>query len=274
MNEQTNFGRAGFRVHHRPENSVDRIFADKGTTSGESLRSPAAKRRRSKVPETIRGSEARKVRTRSHLGYTGEVPMTRLGGKLVSAESLLEFDCLVVLDDVEPDIVDVTAQPFELLIPFGPKGASRWTPDFQVVHADGRQELIEVKTEKTLHPDDPEKRRIVLARVAAMRSAAAAAGYQFRILTEREIRVQPRLDNARLVHRAMSPFLSENNILQAAETLRALEETTSLHDFLAALPVGLQPYALILALRLERSGFVAFDRRLAIDSSSTFRRLR
>ena len=55
-------------------------------------------RYRAKTHRLIKGAEVRKIRTGRRNHFVGDVPMTRLNGKLVSGESLLEIDALTVLD--------------------------------------------------------------------------------------------------------------------------------------------------------------------------------
>lgn len=238
----------------------------------EGRRTPASPTVKRLLPKLLRGSESRRIRTRSRRSYTGDVPMSRIGYKVVSGESLLELDFLLLVDDVMHDLRDVVSQPFELRI--GPADASTgWMPDFLLDLVHGGGELVEVKTEEALHPEDPAKRAAAMFRVDAMRKAAAEAGYRFRLATEREIRIQPRLDNARLVHRAMSPFFSDRDMIAADLAFAGLEGELSVSALSRRLPTHLRPFALPLALRLERTGRLAFDRRLAIGPDSRFRRV-
>jgi len=258
---------ARFAVHHRPGKTVDRQAIEKARRSTkESTQGP---RKGRELTPLIRGSEVRRIRTRSHPGYTGDVPMTRIGYKVISGESLLELDFLVLIDDVMSDLVGIFAQPMKLPIVVAGRSTT-WNPDFLLSRTDLHHELVEVKTEEALHPEDPDERRLVTLRIEAMRKAAAAAGFGFRLATEREIRVQPRLDNARLVHRSMSPFFTKADILTVIAALGRLPERSDVPTLATTLPCRLAIYALPLALCLERLGHLFFDRSLLIRGASSF----
>lgn len=223
------------------------------------------------LPPHLRGSEVRRVRTRSRRSYTGDVPMTRIGRKLVSGESMLELDFLLVADDVMSDLVDVVAQPLELSLQIAGR-RHRWVPDFLISRRTSIPTIVEVKTEEKLHPEDSAKCSAIRARTEAMRTAAENAGYGFGLVTEREVRVQPRLSNAGLVHRSMSPFYTPAEDLAADIALGSLDSDTSVPALARALPQELRPFALPLALRLERRSMLGFNRRLAITRLSPFAR--
>ncbi|WAJ26713.1 TnsA endonuclease N-terminal domain-containing protein [Antarcticirhabdus aurantiaca] len=255
-----------YGIRHRADKLLDRGPLEVAGNKKDARRNSF----RDRLPELLKGSEVRKIRTRSRLGYTGAVPMTRIGRKVVSGESLLELDFLLVVDDVVGDLADVVAQPMSFRLPLGRKG-STWIPDFLVVHHEGPSELVEVKTEKTLHPADVDRHTAIRARVEAMRAAANGAGYRFRLATEREIRVQPRLANARLVHHLMNPFLKTHDLRVGAAALADLPDAADVAAFAARLPPHLRPLALMLAINLERGRMLAFDRTRPIGPSASFR---
>ncbi|APT34565.1 hypothetical protein MCBMB27_05274 [Methylobacterium phyllosphaerae] len=220
-----------------------------------------------KLPDLIRGTEVRKIRRRGHIGYTGDVPMTRLRGKVLSAESLLEADFLVVTDAQDDDIVEMAAQPLALPISLNGKPAS-WIPDYKIVRRTGVRELVEVKPLSKLRTTDPTKQAKVTARLNACRSAARAAGYTFRLVTEQEIRIQPLLYNAKLIHRHMHGFGDRRSIMRAILTLPSLSPASSV----AALGSALDEPALALALaiRLDRLGHIRLDRAVQFSKATTF----
>lgn len=220
-----------------------------------------------KLPDLIRGTEMRKIRRRGHIGYTGDVPMTRLRGKVLSAESLLEADFLIVTDAQDDDIVELAAQPLTLAIVLNGKLAS-WTPDFKIVRSTGVRELIEVKPLSKLHPTDPTKRAKVTARLDACRSAARAAGYAYRVVTEQEIRVQPLLYNAKLIHRHMHGFGDRRAIMRAILALPSLSPAASVSALGSMLDEPAS--ALALAIRLDRLGHIRLDRRVQFSRATTF----
>lgn len=214
---------------------------------------------RKKTLRLIKGAEARKVRTGREDHYVGDVPMTRLNGKLVSADSMLEFDALVIID-YDGDFEDVVAQPFTINIQVGDR-LRRWTPDFRIVRKDRRDDLVEVKILSWLYHKDPAKAAIARKRLDAMTSASETHGYSFMLLTEDEIRVEPRLYNANMAHRHNGQLTPNSSIVIGLSALAIAPETLTIRDF-AALIAPLHPIqGLGLAVRLERLGHIRIDRR-------------
>ncbi|MRI57111.1 hypothetical protein D8770_24610 [Methylobacterium sp. DB1607] len=220
-----------------------------------------------RLPDLIRGTEVRKVRRRGHTGYTGEVPMTRLRGKVLSAESCLETDFLIITDAQDDDIVDMTAHPLTLTIISEGRPYS-WTPDFRIVRSTGVRELVEVKPLTKVRPIDPAKRAKAAARLEACRAAARAAGYTFRLVTEQEIRVQPLLYNAKLIHRHMHGYACRHSIMKAILALPDLSPSATVTALGSALnePIA----ALAIAVRLDRLGHIRLDRGGPLSRSTTF----
>lgn len=128
---------------------------------------------------------------RSYTSLTGIfIPLPRTRG--IAFESSLERDFLI-LTCFDHDCHGVEEQPVR--IPhIGWKGrTASYVPDFLVTRLSrDRAELIEVKPSKFLKKD-----RIKLKpKFAAAREFAGARGWDFRVLTERDIRTV-RLENAR-----------------------------------------------------------------------------
>lgn len=217
----------------------------------------------------IKGAEARKIRTGRHDHYVGDVPMTRLNGKLVSGDSLLEIDALFLLD-YDGGFKDVVAQPFTIEIEVGSR-TLRWTPDFLVVRKDRQDELIEVKVLSWLYHSDPVKAALARARLDALKSACFRRGFSFMLLTEDEIRVEPRLYNAHISHRHNSALAPPSSIVIGLSALAVAPATLTIREF-AHLIAPLHPvHGLGLAVRLERLGHIRIDRRTrySLDSMIT-----
>lgn len=89
---------------------------------------PKTGKYRAKTHPLIKGAEIRKIRTGRRDNFVGDVPMTRLNGKLVSGESFLEIDTLIIRD-FDGGFHDVIAQPFKTTLMIGNK-TRVWTPDF------------------------------------------------------------------------------------------------------------------------------------------------
>ena len=160
--------------------------------------------------------------------------MTRLGGKVVAGESMLELDFLVVTDAFECDIVDVIAQPYSMSIYV--QGRERnWTPDFLIIRSAGFAELVEVKHLSWLYHRVFEKRVLARARLQAMAVAAGERNCKLRVLTEDEIRVQPRLANAKLIHRHCSPQINKPQLVAALTALARLPHDSDVSALQGAL---------------------------------------
>jgi hypothetical protein len=226
-----------------------------------------ATRWKKKTHRLIKGAEARNIRTGRHDHYVGDVPMTRLNGKLVSGESLLEIDALFLLD-YDGGFDDVIAQPFTVEIEV--RGRVRhWTPDFLVVRKDRQNELIEVKHLSWLYHSDPAKAALARARLDALESTCFRRGVSFILLTEDEIRVEPRLYNAHMAHRHSSALAPPSSIIIALSALAAAPATLTIKEF-AHLIAPLHPiHGLGLAVRLERLGHIRIDRRTRYSLDST-----
>ena len=137
------------------------------------------------------GERARKVITRSIRRVMGRF-WSEKSDRTIRWESQLERD-LVYLLEFSPSVLRYREQPETVLLSVGgvPR---RYTPDFMVEMAAERV-IIEVKPEK--HAASPEN----AALFACAAEAFAKAGYRYQVLTEREIRVQPRLSTIALLLR-------------------------------------------------------------------------
>lgn len=254
-----------------PGNAAD--IADIGPEIQPSRDSPEAtppakrKKRSKRRPDLIQGSEVRKIRSKGRTGYTADVPMTRLGGKIVSAESMLEADFALVTDAQDDDIIEMVSQPLVLEITIA--GAKRlWTPDYLIKRKAGPRELVEVKPLAKIHPEDTAARLRARQRLEACEIAAWEAGYLFRLVTEQEIRIEPMLYNARLAHRHNGPFQDQALLLKAMLALAELGGTPSIAELGEA--VGRPKAAMALALRLDRLGHIRLDRTARFSLSTRF----
>lgn len=215
----------------------------------------------------IKGAEARKIRTGRQDHYVGDVPMTRLNGKLVSGDSMLEIDALFLLD-YDGGYADVVAQPFRIDIEVRGR-VRRWTPDFLIVKKAARNVLVEVKVLSWLYHRDPAKAALARARIHAIETACAQRGCSFMLLTEDEIRVEPRLYNARIAHRHNGAHVPNASVVIGLSAMAAAPDTLTIEEF-AYLIAPLHPIqALGLAVRLERLGHLRIDRRTRYSLASS-----
>ena len=130
--------------------------------------------------------------TRRTHGLNGLFPSLKTG-RMVWFESFLERDFIHLLE-FEPSVISFTEQPFTL--EYGHQGKTRrYTPDFHVQLASQRQVVVECKPTAFLeHQDNPLK-------FAAARAWCAERGWAFRVVTEGDVRPQPRLANIKLLAR-------------------------------------------------------------------------
>lgn len=123
-------------------------------------------------------------------------------------DSGLERDFLR-LCDFDPSITDFQSQPFQL--EYWLDGRERsYTPDVLI----GSDRLIEVK------PENRTSKLEFQRWVGAVREACANRGYTFEVVTDIEIRRQPRLDNVLLLRRYHRQPVHEDVRLNASEWVR------------------------------------------------------
>lgn len=165
----------------------------------------------------------RKVVTRSTarvVGYFSSIKMDAL----IPWESQLELDCLRILE-VDNNVIGIHAQPE--WVTYACQGRERrYCPDFAVQYRDGSNRRIEVKYEAdAVRPEMQE-------RFVAVGSVYSAHRVEFRVMTESEIRREPRLANAKrmlrdlhLVPRSdLSQRVADIFNVRRPQTIRALEE--------------------------------------------------
>src|SRR5215213_6798357 len=125
-------------------------------------------------------------------------------GIIVMWESKLERDFLYLLE-FDPDVLSYTGQPVRILYNFAGK-IRRYTPDFLVLRKHKKQ-IIEVKPRDKVSEGNNEQRFRIISQVCN------ASGYEFKIITDANIRVQPRLNNIRLLWKyARTPFSPQHQI--------------------------------------------------------------
>jgi hypothetical protein len=230
---------------------------------------PAAdwKRTSWRRPDLIRGSEVRKVRVRGSTRYTADVPMTRLKGKLVSAENLLQADFVLVTDAQDGDIIAMRSQPLNIEITLDGR-KRKWIPDYLIERSSGPRELVDVEFLARLRSSDTDVRDRVRRRLEACDTAAREAGYRHRVVTEQEIRIEPMLYNAKLIHRHNGPFFDQALLLKAIMAIAKIGSGSSIAELGDTL--GKPEFALELSIRLDRLGHIRLDRSARFSGSTRF----
>ena len=177
------------------------------------------------VSSTSVAQPARKVitrRTARVIGLFASVKMKRL----VPWESQLELDYLRLME-VDNSVVAFHAQPEVCLYQLQGK-EHRYFPDLRVELSDGSIRMVEVKYKADANtPENKERFALIKALYAERRIS-------FEVVTELDIRRQPRLANAKLMldYRDCEP--SESMNLRVAEAF-AVRRPVTLGDLEAAL---------------------------------------
>ncbi|MDT4955073.1 MAG: hypothetical protein QOJ02_3211 [Acidobacteriota bacterium] len=157
----------------------------------------------------------------------GKFPSLKVG-RNVWWESLLERDYIHLLE-FDPDVTKYEEQPIRVAYPFEGK-VRHYTPDFLVERRDGRRIIVEVKLKKKT---STEEFRLFLLAVAPV---IQKLGYEFLVVTEEMIRVEPLLENLKILwgysrvaffsrHQVLCrKFLRENDGATIADLARSLSD--------------------------------------------------
>ncbi|MFM2478416.1 TnsA endonuclease N-terminal domain-containing protein [Celerinatantimonas sp. MCCC 1A17872] len=113
---------------------------------------------------------------------------------VVRTMSVLEFDFCFHLE-YNPDVKRFSSQPINLAYFFNGRSC-RYTPDFLVTSIDGKDVLVEVKHSSQIFKPDFKARFM-----ERKRSAQDNYGYQLNLITEKQIQLNPILNNLKLLHR-------------------------------------------------------------------------
>lgn len=159
----------------------------------------------------------RRVVTPSGRGVRGYFPSRKMG-RMIAWESLLERDAILLLE-FSANVVRYQEQPARVY--FNQDNEQRlYIPDFEVDLIDERITHIEVKpTSKLVKPE------------MAIRFAAIKAHYQcgetgFCVLTEKELRKEPKLTNLKLLAYHQPKIDSEADLVGAIQKLALLPAQT------------------------------------------------
>ena len=186
-------------------------------------------------------------RARTILRHTGGIVRgkfpSRKTGRMVHHEGLLELDAIYHFEN-SPLIAAYTEQPETIQYPDGNR-LRRYTPDFELFLADGSSVLIEIKPAELATKDETKHK---LDRVA---EHFTRIGRMFVVLTDRQLRVEPRLGNLRWIyHQAprIRPSLLKCDV--ALERLASHFPVSIRVAKKLLTSVGLDPYWLLMAGRL------------------------
>lgn len=183
----------------------------------------------------------RKVVTRSGRHIRGLFPSTK-NQRMVAWESLLERDA-IILFELSPGVVSYEEQP-SVEIYYEDSSPRKYFPDFAVTLRNGSLAHVEVKPAKKL------KGRATRERFSLIAAQYERQSRQFWILTDDEIRIEPRLSNLKLLAYHCRETLSP---LHVEKLLSSLEPRTS--TSFASFAEALGGPALV--LRLLATGFLS-----------------
>ncbi|KKB77494.1 hypothetical protein VW35_15255 [Devosia soli] len=231
-----------------------------------------ARKRQEKLHPLLRGAEARGVRGRGRDIYTGSVPMFSLGGKLLDGEGATEIDFWTVVDFAEEGLLEADAQwhpiQFELY-----DRVRFWIPDGRLVRRDrARPTLIEIKPLSSVRIDpveDPIGAKVVKDWMAALTSAADREGADFELITDFEVRTEPRFWNAQMMHRALGTRFSDKFIDAVVDELPRLPAASTVSELADLIP-DIGPAALSICCCLDRKGHIRLDRSTPFRPASMF----
>lgn len=157
----------------------------------------------------------------------GKFPSLKVG-RNVWWESLLERDYIHLLE-FDPDVTKYEEQPIRVAYPLEGR-ACHYTPDFLVERRDGRRIIVEVKLKIKASTED--FRLFFLSAAPVIHKL----GYEFVVVTEEMIRVEPLLENIKILwgysrvaffsrHQVLCrKFLRENDEASIADLARALSD--------------------------------------------------
>ncbi len=131
---------------------------------------------------------------------------------IVVCESALERDAYLHLE-FDPKVRTYRVQPYTIEYDTHPK--LKTFPDAEVIGSDGRWTIIQIKMKATYekHLSKPHFRN--------EGSLFRSLGWNYRVLTEREIRIEPRLKNLKLMHRYRDLDMPAPLVAEMVELVRS-----------------------------------------------------
>lgn len=188
----------------------------------------------------------------------GKFPSRKMG-RNIWWESLLERDYIHLLE-FDPDVTGYEEQPITVPYPIEGK-IRRYTPDF-LVERESRLQIVEVKSKEKASSE--EFRLFFLAVEPEIRKR----GFEFVVATDEMIRVQPRLENVKILGGyARVSFRAQHQVL-CQRFLRA-NEKASIADLARVLSDKGVTLSVVYALIYH--GALAIDLNLPLSPSSTVR---
>ncbi len=194
------------------------------------MRSPARKLKRSAVKNIVRFP-----------------PVKANDGKTILVESILESQYCLQLEFIE-EVFTYFPQPktFSVLCAGFQK---TYTPDFEVHYVDGRKSYVEVKPAEKSEEEDYQ------TLFDSFRAALCGTGYNFEVVTDKDILIEPRLANYEILYRYRKrPLFDMRNLHKCAARINrdvplgllinTLEGSASLKEIYSWLALGYVQFAI------------------------------
>jgi hypothetical protein len=160
------------------------------------------------------------------------------------------------LNEVDPEIFYMLAQPHTLR--FRWKGRDhRYTPDVELWTERGHI-VREVKEAATLRQD-----RDLIATLDLVGEIYQRAGFRFQVLTDKEIRTEPRLQNATLVQKYRRLQLAQETELRLLDHLDTAGGVSTLEECARALKASAGGREFVMAMMCRRFVKIDFSRPIA-----------
>lgn len=198
---------------------------------------------------------ARKITNRGSKKVIGKFPSLKANTSIVW-ESQLERDYIYLLE-IDPDVLTYQGQPFTIVYDNRDK-RRKYTPDF-LVERNGFRQVVEVK---------PESKVKEFSHTNRFRQAAnfcLTHNLEFVVVTEKTIRVQPRLDNIKLLHKYARVAVPWHGYADCLDYFDSVETSTLLEAEKKLKAKGITYSCL---LRLLWSGFFLTDLMQPITAQS------
>jgi hypothetical protein len=163
-----------------------------------------------------------------HTGYTGTFQSER-GNRQISISGLLQMD-FCILTETDPTVARFWQRP--LVVEFYFAGRVRkHRLDFYVEHRDGRRIMWTVRTAKTLALESAAGLPWTTAYYECVSNQVRQNDCESRIASEREIRIEPRLHNAKIILRGCSPLHPKHTVFAARAALQRMPDEFSIGEF-------------------------------------------
>ncbi len=188
----------------------------------------------------------------------GKFPSQKMR-RMVMWESQIERDYIYLLE-FDPAVISFEEQSVCVRYHDDRDGKiHRYTPDFLVTRAGNRVQVVEIKDDKTAESDDC---RQLFRRVAPI---ICREGYEFMVVTDSMIRVQPLLDNVKLLQKYSTIRISDSHLLSLNDIL-SNRENIPFGEIVHLM--GLRGILKQEVFALLRHGILSMDFHKAIDDTA------